>query len=145
MDIKSKCFLVDITRINRYSEFWDCKLQCFPKIACSIKICHERIFYYDSIQEVRRKTSEIIKEEENCESNSRKKYCESDYNVQVEKLNYIVLEEKSAFELTKKVNKHLEKGWEALGGIQIAGAGGDSSECSSWSKWRFVQSLVCCD
>ena len=36
----------------------------------------------------------------------------------------------------------IEKEWTTLGGVQIAGAGGDSSDGPSWSKFYYIQSLV---
>ena len=78
---------------------------------------------------------------------------ESDYVINVLQLKYLVLSgslevkryDKEKNLLMENVNKHLEKGWKPLGGVQIAGAGGDSSEGTGWSEWCGAQSLICCD
>ena len=67
---------------------------------------------------------------------------EKDYFFEAEELNYIIVEGDSIFDLTKKVNKHIEKKWKPLGGVQIAGAGGDSSDGPGWSHYYFAQSLI---
>lgn len=65
-----------------------------------------------------------------------------DYSIEYRNLEYIVLKNRSAVDLTLQVNDHLTKGWGILGGIQIGVCGGGEGH-SSWSDYMYVQSLIC--
>lgn len=68
---------------------------------------------------------------------------EEDYEIQIKELKYIVLKSDSEIGLSEQVNDHLVKGWEVLGGVQIAGSGGGDGSMRNWSEYQYVQSLVC--
>ena len=159
MNIKSKCFSVSIKRTRRYTNnfisankennwksYWD-------SVESNCLVYQENLFYADTIEEVKKEVNQKIEADKFVEEHPGKIYSDDDYEFDILQLKYIVLTGQFKYisssletiELVEKVNKHLEKGWKPLGGIQIAGAGGDSSDYSEWSEWRAAQSLICCD
>jgi len=58
-----------------------------------------------------------------------------DYDIEIQELNYIVLEHSSIFELTKIINEHFKFGWKFHGGVQT-----DSSD--RFSERYYLQSLL---
>lgn len=66
-----------------------------------------------------------------------------DYEIKIKELKYIVVGSRSAIELSEKVNDHLDKGWNLLGGVQVGGAGGGDGTQRDWSEFQYVQSLTC--
>jgi hypothetical protein len=63
-----------------------------------------------------------------------------DYDVEIQELKYIVLENKSLFELTKILNEHVKFGWKVNGSMQSTAAGGGEG-VHEWSERHYLQSL----
>ena len=61
-----------------------------------------------------------------------------DYKIEYEDLLYLIVEGQSVLDLTKKVHKHICKGWKTVGGVQL---GEDSTRGGpNNKKFYFLQS-----
>ena len=117
MSIDRQCFLVDV-RSERY-----------------VLLCNE-IIYASSLKKLNEEVLELIKER----VVQFPKSSVEDYKIEAEDLLYIIVEGQSVLDLTKKVNKHISKGWKTVGGVQL---GEDSTRGGpNNKKFYFLQSLT---
>ena len=117
MSIDRQCFLVDV-RSEQY-----------------VLLCNE-IIYASS----RKKLNEEILEVIEARAKQFPKSNVEDYRIEAEDLLYIIVEGQSVLDLMKKVNKHIDKGWRTVGGVQL---GEDSTRGEpNNKKFYFLQSLT---
>lgn len=115
--IDRQCFIVDV-RSEQY-----------------VLLCNEMI-YAASRKKLEEKVLEIIKEKAKQFPKSKVE----DYKIEYEDLLYLIVEGQSVLDLTKKVHKHMCKGWKTVGGVQL---GEDSTRGGpNNKKFYFLQSLT---
>jgi ribosomal protein S21 len=122
----------------------------------------DKQFYSKSLEDVKSEVNELVREDINKSLDSFLKKWElssgekgrskedlisiydnsiDNYDIEIEELNYIVLENDSLADFTKLVNEHLKFGWKVLGGMQLSIASGGESPYN-WSNKNYLQSLT---